>query len=168
MERLPHDPKNFREVVEADLRRAARLVIKVQDEIDPQLRRHGRDVVVLDPKNPGGAAVRVHGGIVNLNLVALRRPAVCLIRGVNIDAGICLGKRHHLRAKFEVGEIMIEHRAFVVKMRARAVGDNAAILHAERAGKSLATQPSSDLPSNKSCQPAACSSGVNVFGSAMT
>ncbi len=38
MERLPHDPKNFREVVEADLRRAARLVIKVQDEIDPQLR----------------------------------------------------------------------------------------------------------------------------------
>ena len=38
MERLPHDPKNFREIVEADLRRAARLVIKVQDEIDPQFR----------------------------------------------------------------------------------------------------------------------------------
>ena len=34
MERLPHDPKNFRDIVEADLRRAARLVIKVQDEID--------------------------------------------------------------------------------------------------------------------------------------
>ena len=41
MERLPHDPKNFRDIVEADLRRAARLVIKVQDEIDPQFRvRH--------------------------------------------------------------------------------------------------------------------------------
>jgi hypothetical protein len=38
MDRLPHDPRNFREMVEADLRRAARLVIKVQDEIDPQLR----------------------------------------------------------------------------------------------------------------------------------
>jgi hypothetical protein len=38
MERLPHDPRNFREFVEADLRRAARLVIKIQDEIDPQLR----------------------------------------------------------------------------------------------------------------------------------
>jgi hypothetical protein len=38
MDRLPHDPRNFREVVEADLRRAARLIVKVQDEIDPQLR----------------------------------------------------------------------------------------------------------------------------------
>jgi hypothetical protein len=33
-----HDARSFREMVEADLRRAARLVIKVQDEIDPQLR----------------------------------------------------------------------------------------------------------------------------------
>jgi hypothetical protein len=31
MERLPHEPRNFRELVEADLRRAARLVVKVQD-----------------------------------------------------------------------------------------------------------------------------------------
>ena len=38
MDRLPHDPRNFREVVEADLRRAARLIVKIQDEIDPQLR----------------------------------------------------------------------------------------------------------------------------------
>ncbi len=38
MDRLPHDPRNMRELVEADLRRAARLVIKVQDEIDPQVR----------------------------------------------------------------------------------------------------------------------------------
>ena len=33
-----HEPKNFRDIVEADLRRAARLVIKVLDEIDPQFR----------------------------------------------------------------------------------------------------------------------------------
>ena len=38
MERLPHDPRNLRELVEADLRRAARLIVKVQDEIDPQIR----------------------------------------------------------------------------------------------------------------------------------
>jgi hypothetical protein len=38
MERLPHEPQNLREVVEADLRRVARLIIKVQDEIDPQFR----------------------------------------------------------------------------------------------------------------------------------
>jgi hypothetical protein len=31
MERLPYDPRTFREIVEADLRRAARFVIKVQD-----------------------------------------------------------------------------------------------------------------------------------------
>ena len=38
MDRLPQDPQNFREMVEADLRRAARLVIKVHDEIEPQFR----------------------------------------------------------------------------------------------------------------------------------
>lgn len=32
------EPRTFKELVEADLRRAARLVIKVQDEIDPQFR----------------------------------------------------------------------------------------------------------------------------------
>src|SRR5262249_30639352 len=35
---LPYEPKTLREFVEADLRRAARLIIKVQDEIDPQFR----------------------------------------------------------------------------------------------------------------------------------
>lgn len=38
MRRLPDVPKTFLEMVEADLRRAARLIIKVQDELDPQLR----------------------------------------------------------------------------------------------------------------------------------
>ncbi len=38
MERLPHTPRSFREIVEADLRRAARLIITIQDEIDPQFR----------------------------------------------------------------------------------------------------------------------------------
>ena len=34
----PHEPQSFCDIVEADLRRAARLLIKVQDEIDWQLR----------------------------------------------------------------------------------------------------------------------------------
>ena len=38
MDRLPDPVSTFREIVEADLRRAARLVITVQDEIDPQFR----------------------------------------------------------------------------------------------------------------------------------
>jgi hypothetical protein len=36
MDRLPQDPRNFREIVEADLWRAARLVLKVQSEIKSQ------------------------------------------------------------------------------------------------------------------------------------
>lgn len=38
MEPLPLPPRTLKEVVEADLRRGARLIIKVQDEIDPQFR----------------------------------------------------------------------------------------------------------------------------------
>ena len=38
MDPLPREPKTLHEFVEADLRRATRLIIKVQDEIDPQFR----------------------------------------------------------------------------------------------------------------------------------
>ena len=38
MDPLPQTPRTFREFVEAALRRTARLIIKVQDEIDPQFR----------------------------------------------------------------------------------------------------------------------------------
>lgn len=38
MDLLPNTPQDFRGMVEADLRRAARLIIKVQDECDPQWR----------------------------------------------------------------------------------------------------------------------------------
>ena len=38
MDPLPHTPRTFKDLVEADLRRAARLIVKVQDEIDPQFR----------------------------------------------------------------------------------------------------------------------------------
>jgi hypothetical protein len=35
---LPHTPRNFREIVLADLLRAQRLILRVQNEIDPQFR----------------------------------------------------------------------------------------------------------------------------------
>jgi len=35
---LPHTPRNFREIVLADLLRAQRLILRVQDKIDPQFR----------------------------------------------------------------------------------------------------------------------------------
>jgi hypothetical protein len=38
MDRLPHAPRNLKEMVEADLHRAARVIIKVQDALDPQIR----------------------------------------------------------------------------------------------------------------------------------
>jgi len=38
VERLPEPLGSFRDLIEADLRRAARLIVKVQDELDPQLR----------------------------------------------------------------------------------------------------------------------------------
>jgi len=38
MDRMAPEPRTFKDLVEADLRRAARLIIKIQDEIDPQFR----------------------------------------------------------------------------------------------------------------------------------
>jgi hypothetical protein len=38
MDRMVPEPRTFKELIEADLRRAARLIIRVQDEIDPQFR----------------------------------------------------------------------------------------------------------------------------------
>lgn len=53
---LPHDPTTFKEVVEADLRRAARLIISVQDEIDWQWRFASPDgdyhIVTTMPSDP--------------------------------------------------------------------------------------------------------------------
>jgi len=38
MRYLPHNPRNFREIVLADMLRAQRLILRIQDEIDPQFR----------------------------------------------------------------------------------------------------------------------------------
>jgi hypothetical protein len=61
MDRLPHDPRNFRELVEADLRRGARLIIKIQDEIDPQIRIATPEgdywIAVTLPSDPYGRKV---------------------------------------------------------------------------------------------------------------
>jgi hypothetical protein len=61
MDRIPHDPSNFRELVEAGLRRGARLIIKVQDEIDPQFRFATPEgdfyIAVTLPRDPYGRKV---------------------------------------------------------------------------------------------------------------
>lgn len=56
MDPLPHEPQNFRELVEADLRRAARLIIKIQDEIDWQFR-------IATPKGDLHLAVTMPAGV---------------------------------------------------------------------------------------------------------
>ena len=38
MDPLAHNPRCLREIVKSDLRRAARVIIRIQDEIDPQIR----------------------------------------------------------------------------------------------------------------------------------
>jgi hypothetical protein len=38
MARLPNDPRTPKDLIDADLRRTARVVIKIQDEIDPKFR----------------------------------------------------------------------------------------------------------------------------------
>ena len=43
MDRLPEPLTTFRQFVEADLRRGARLIIKVQDMLDPQIRMASPD-----------------------------------------------------------------------------------------------------------------------------
>ena len=43
MDPLPHTPRSFRELVEADLRRGARMIIKIQEEIDWHFRMATRE-----------------------------------------------------------------------------------------------------------------------------
>lgn len=48
---LAHEPRTFRELIESDLRRAARLIIKIQDELDWQFRiaTPGGDIAIAVP-----------------------------------------------------------------------------------------------------------------------
>src|SRR5262245_26621557 len=54
MRYLPHTPRNFREIVLADLLRAQRIIQRIDDEIDPQFRIASPEgdwwiAVTLDP-----------------------------------------------------------------------------------------------------------------------
>jgi hypothetical protein len=58
MERLPNDPQTFRDLIEADLRRAAQFIVKRQAALDPQIRigtpQGGfRIAVAFPPENYG-------------------------------------------------------------------------------------------------------------------
>lgn len=58
MQPFPDPPRTFRDVVEADLRRAARLIVRFQAELDPQIRVGTRDgdwaIAMTLPDTAGG------------------------------------------------------------------------------------------------------------------
>ncbi len=106
MERLPRDPQNLRELVEADLRRAARLIIKIQDEIDPQVRIATPEgdywIAVTLPPDPYGRKVILR----NLSLFMAWKQALGFTLAselYNPDsvycAGIMLKERHACLAR---------------------------------------------------------------------
>lgn len=91
---MPCEPRNLRELVEADLRRAARLVIKVQDQIDPQMR-------IATPEGDYWIAVTLPGDaygrkviLRNLSLFMAFKQAVGFTLGSELyepDAVYCVG-----------------------------------------------------------------------------
>jgi hypothetical protein len=101
MKRLPHDPRNLRELVEADVRRAARLVIKIQDEIDPQFRFATPEgdywMAVTLPRDPYGRKVILR----NLTLFMAWKQAFGFTLASEIfepDAVFCVGITYKERA----------------------------------------------------------------------
>jgi hypothetical protein len=101
MDRLPDDPRNFRELVEADLRRGARLIIKVQDEIDPQFRFATPEgdfcIAVTLPRDPYGRKVIFR----NLSLFMAWKQAAAFTLASELfepDAVYCVGITYKERA----------------------------------------------------------------------
>ncbi len=108
MDRLRHDPRNLRELVEADLRRAARLIIKIQDEIDPQIRIATPEgdywIAVTLPVEPYGRKVIFR----NLSLFLAWKQALGFTLASELiepDAVYCLGvtlkERHACLARMK-------------------------------------------------------------------
>jgi hypothetical protein len=100
MERLPYDPKTLGELVEADLRRAARLIIRVQDEIDPQFRIATPEgdywIAVTLPSDPYGRKVILR----NLALFMAWKQALGFTLASELyepDSAYCVGFMHKER-----------------------------------------------------------------------
>jgi hypothetical protein len=95
---LPQSPRNFREIVLADLLRAQRLILKIQDEIDPQFR-------IASPEGDWWIGMTLSGDVrereKQMRLVSrfMRwklSPAFTLASEiVSPDAVYCVGVSHH-------------------------------------------------------------------------
>jgi hypothetical protein len=108
MDHLTHDPRNLRELVEADLHRGARLIIKTQDELDPQIRIATAEgdywIAVTLPRDPYGRNVVLR----NLSLFMAWKLALGFTLSSELiepDAVYCLGvtlkERHACLARIK-------------------------------------------------------------------
>lgn len=106
MEPLREPPTTFRQCVEADLRRGARLIIKVQDELDPQFRMATREgdyhiAVTLPPDDYERR--RIHRALATF--MAWRQVLAFTMCGelVQPDSVFCIGisttERHACRSR---------------------------------------------------------------------
>ena len=94
MDRMVPDPRTFREMVEADLRRAARLVISVQDEIDWHFRMGTPDgdysIAVTMPNDPRERTAMLR----RLSTLMAWKQALCFTMACETytpDAVYCIG-----------------------------------------------------------------------------
>src|SRR4051812_29627494 len=85
--------------------------------------------VLYGVQAPGAPPVGVR--VVDLHLVAIRRPIRRLIGRADVDTRVRARSSHDIELELEVLEFMILHGAIVKKMRARSVDDDLAIRHAE-------------------------------------
>ena len=100
----------------------------------------GRGLAYVLDRVEAGGPLRVGVRVVDLDFVALRRPAAFLVGGVEIDAGVRARRRHDVGLELEVLEVVVADRADVVEVRARPVDDDGAV--GDREGRGVLA----DLP----------------------
>ena len=100
MRYLPHTPRNFREIVLADLLRAQRVILRIQDEIDPQFRiaTPMGDWWIAMTLNPDLAERRHQMALIS-KFMAWRLALGFTMASelMQPDAVICVGVSHHER-----------------------------------------------------------------------
>jgi hypothetical protein len=100
MRYLPHSPRNFREIVLADLLRAQRVILRIQDEIDPQFRiaSAAGDWWIAMTLDPNLAARRRQMRLISKFMAWKPSPAFTMASELmQPDAVICVGVSHRER-----------------------------------------------------------------------
>jgi hypothetical protein len=100
MRYLPHTPRNFREIVLADLLRAQRLILRIQDEIDPQFRiaSEDGDWWIAMTLAPDLVARRWQMRLISKFMACKLSPAFTMASELmEPDAVICVGVSHRER-----------------------------------------------------------------------